>query len=459
MLLMNKRRFPPSLFLLVISMSDELTIEMPNGWNPRRHQMPLWNFLERGGKRAVAVWHRRAGKDSLSLNFTAEKMLERVGVYWHMLPTAKQARKVVWSGVDGQQRKIIDQAFPKELRAKTNEQEMLIEFFNGSIWQCVGSDNYNALVGANPVGVVFSEYSLTDPAAWEFIRPILAENGGWALFIFTPRGKNHAYDLFEMAKTNPKWFCQKLTVDDTGIINHDVIEEERAAGMDEDMIQQEFYCSFDAAVKGTYYSRLIADAEKDGRIGDVPYMTDRPVTTAWDIGMNDATGIWFYQKDGAYYNIIDYYEGSDVGLNTYLKVLRDKGYTYSPKHIFPHDINVREWTSGDSRKKILERSGFGVKTAPKESVDEGIEAVRNILPLCRFDANKCKRGLNALREYHKFWNDKMKDYMPKPCHDWTSHGADAFRYLALTARKMESGGWVNRFWGAGGSYDPLAEYD
>ena len=236
-------------------------------------------------------------------------------------------------------------------------------------------------------------------------------------------------------------------------------EEERAAGMDEDMIQQEFYCSFDAAVKGTYYSRLIADAEKDGRIGDVPYMTDRPVTTAWDIGMNDATGIWFYQKDGAYYNIIDYYEGSDVGLNTYLKVLRDKGYTYSPKHIFPHDINVREWTSGDSRKKILERSGFGVKPAPKESVDEGIEAVRNILPLCRFDANKCKRGLNALREYHKFWNDKMKDYMPKPCHDWTSHGADAFRYLALTARKMESGSWVNRFWGAGGSYDPLAEYD
>jgi hypothetical protein len=434
-----------------------MPIEMPNGWNPRPHQRNLWNYLERGGKRAVAVWHRRAGKDSLSVNFTAAQMVERVGVYWHMLPTAKQARKVVWAGVDRQQRKIIDQAFPPLLRKRMNDQDMLIELVNGSVWQCVGSDNYNALVGANPVGVVFSEYSLTDPAAWEYIRPILRENGGWAIFIFTPRGKNHAYDLFETARQNPNWFCEKLTVDDTGIITPEGIEEERRSGMDEDLIQQEFYCSFDAAVKGTYYSGLMAAAQKDGRIGDVPYLTDRPVYTAWDLGIGDATGIWFWQEDGFYFNIIDYYEANDVGLNTYLKVLREKGYTYAPKHVFPHDVNVRELSSGDSRKKILERSGFGVKVCPKESVDEGIEAVRNILPRCRFDEKKCVRGIRALSEYHKKWNENMKDYLPTPCHDWTSHGADAFRYFALCAGRKKENGW-SFFKPRSAAYDPLEEY-
>lgn len=434
-----------------------MPIEMPNGWNPRPHQRNLWNYLERGGKRAVAVWHRRAGKDSLSVNFTAAQMVERVGVYWHMLPTAKQARKVVWSGVDRQQRKIIDQAFPPVLRKRINDQDMLIELVNGSVWQCVGSDNYNALVGANPVGVVFSEYSLTDPAAWEYIRPILRENGGWAIFIFTPRGKNHAYDLFETARQNPNWFCEKLTVDDTGIITQEGIEEERLAGMDEDMIQQEFYCSFDAAVKGTYYSGLMVNAQKEGRIGDVPYMTDRPVYTSWDLGIGDSTGIWFWQEDGFYFNIIDYYEADGVGLNTYLKVLREKGYTYAPKHIFPHDVNVRELSSGDSRKKILERSGFGVKVCPKESVDEGIEAVRNILPRCRFDEKKCVRGIRALSEYHKKWNDHMKTYLPTPCHDWTSHGADAFRYFALCAGRKKENGW-SFFKPRSAIYDPLEEY-
>lgn len=434
-----------------------MPIEMPNGWNPRPHQMNLWNYLERGGKRAVAVWHRRAGKDSLSVNFTAAQMVERVGVYWHMLPTAKQARKVVWSGVDKQQRKIIDQAFPPALRKRTNDQDMLIELVNGSVWQCVGSDNYNALVGANPVGVVFSEYSLTDPAAWEYIRPILRENGGWAIFIFTPRGKNHAYELFETARQNPNWFCEKLTVDDTGIITPEGIEEERQSGMDEDLIQQEFYCSFDAAVKGTYYSGLMAAAQKDGRIGDVPYMSDRPVYTAWDLGIGDSTGIWFWQEDGFYFNVIDYYEADGVGLNTYLKVLREKGYTYAPKHIFPHDVNVRELSTGDSRRKILERSGFGVKVCPKESVDEGIEAVRNILPRCRFDEKKCVRGIRALSEYHKKWNENMKDYLPTPCHDWTSHGADAFRYFALCAGKKKESGW-SFFKPRSAAYDPLEEY-
>lgn len=220
-------------------------VEIPNEWNPRKYQRDLWKYLCNGGKRAVAIWHRRAGKDSLSLNWTAKAMLNRVGVYWHMLPLNTQARKVVWDAIDKKGRRVIDQVFPVPLRKSVNSQEMKIEFWNGSIWQCVGSDNYNALVGSNPVGVVFSEYSLADPAAWDFIRPILAENGGWALFIYTPRGQNHGYTLYNNAIA-AGWFAQVLTVEDTQAIDLSVVDEERRAGMPEAMIQQEFYCSFDA---------------------------------------------------------------------------------------------------------------------------------------------------------------------------------------------------------------------
>ena len=172
-------------------------------------------------------------------------MLQRVGIYWHMLPLNTQARKVVWDAIDKQGRRVIDQVFPLPLRKSVNSTEMKIELWNGSIWQCVGSDNYNALVGSNPVGVVFSEYSLADPAAWDFIRPILAENGGWALFIYTPRGKNHGYTLYNTALA-AGWFVQKLTVDDTKAVPQEVIDDERRAGMSESMIEQEFYCSFEA---------------------------------------------------------------------------------------------------------------------------------------------------------------------------------------------------------------------
>ena len=225
-----------------------MQICIPNAWNPRPYQRRLWDYFAKGGRRAVAVWHRRCGKDSLALNLEAAKALtERVGVYWHMLPLNTQARKVIWDGVDRYGRRMIDQAFPKELRLSTNDQEMKIVFKNGSVWQCVGSDNYDALVGSNPVGVVFSEYSVTPKAAiaWDYIRPILAENGGWALFIYTPRGHNHGYTLYNQAKA-AGWFTELLTVDDTKAIPAEAVEEERRAGMSEAMIQQEFYCSFEA---------------------------------------------------------------------------------------------------------------------------------------------------------------------------------------------------------------------
>ena len=161
--------------------------------------------------------------------------MQRVGMYWHMLPEAAQGRKVIWDGIDRQGRRIIDQAFPKEIRKTQNEHEMKIEFINGSIWQVVGSDNYNSLIGANPVGIVFSEWSVAKPSAWDYMRPILAENGGWALFIYTPRGRNHGYDIYKVAKTNPAWFSQLLSVDDTKILHPQMIQDERASIMDSSM--------------------------------------------------------------------------------------------------------------------------------------------------------------------------------------------------------------------------------
>ncbi len=413
-------------------------IKIPNRWQPRSYQMDLWRYLENGGKRAVAVWHRRAGKDSLALNWTAVAAMKRVGVYWHMLPLQTQARKVVWDAIDKQGRRVIDQVFPPELRKSANAQEMKIELLNGSVWQCVGSDSYNSLVGANPVGVVFSEYSIADPAAWDFIRPILAENEGWSLFIYTPRGRNHGLSLFETAQSTSGWFAQKLGVSETKAIPAGAVEAERAAGMDEATIQQEFYCSFNAALKGAYYGELLHQAEIEGRIGFVPHDPAKPVYTAWDLGIGDATAIWFYQQHGREIDIIDYYEASGVGLDHYVRVMKDKPYTYTHLNIFPHDVGVHELSSGKSRLDLLAGLGVRGRVLERSSVESGIACVRMLLPRCRFDKDRCAKGLEALRQYQKEWDSVRRDFMPRPRHDWTSHAADAFRYLATGLKEEKT---------------------
>jgi hypothetical protein len=393
--------------------------------------MPLWDHLEGGGKRAVAVWHRRAGKDSVALNWTAAAAHQRKGTYWHMLPTQAQARKTVWDGIDRAGRRMIDQAFPPSIRINHRKDEMKIELKCGSVWQLVGSDNYNALIGANPVGVVFSEYSVADPAAWDYIRPILAENGGWAVFIYTARGRNHGAMLYEMAKGNPSWFAQLLTVDDTRVIGPDVIDEERAAGMSEDMIQQEFYCSFSAALVGAYYGRQMSDAEKEGRIGNVPYEPNLRVETWWDLGVGDSTAIWFVQRYQREIRVIDYYEMSGEGLSHYAKVLQAKPYVYS-RHIAPHDIEVREFGTGKTRRETAAGLGIRFILAPNIGIEDGIDAVRAMLPRCMFDMKKCDRLIEALRQYRKAWDDKNRRFQDHPHHDWASHAADAGRYGAVT---------------------------
>ena len=414
----------------------ETIIRIPNGWEPRPYQRPLWNYLEGGGKRAVAVWHRRAGKESVTLNWAARAMMQRVGVYFHVLPELKMARKIVWDSVDAQGRRMIDQAFPPALRESQHENEMRIRLKNGSVFQLIGSDDYDAAVGTNPVGITFSEWAISNSQAWEYLRPILAENGGWALFIYTPRGENHGADLFNMAKKSPGWFSEILTVADTGAITAAAVEAERAAGMPADMIAQEFYCSFASGVAGAYYAGYFENIEKEKRICGVPYEPKSRVVTAWDLGMDDATAIWCAQLVGKEIRLIDYLENSGMGLEFYVKELDKRNYLFSD-HLFPPDIAVRELGTGRSRYEILRGLGLKGTVVPSLGVEEGIAAVRSILPRCWFDANKTARGVKALKNYKTEYDEKARTFRPRPLHDWTSHAADAFRYLALGLQGVE----------------------
>jgi hypothetical protein len=321
--------------------------------------------------------------------------------------------------------------------------DMKVTFKNGSIYQVVGTDDVDSLVGTNPVGCIFSEYSLQDPAAWDYIRPILAENGGWAVFIYTARGKNHGHKLIEMAKKNPnpKWFAEVLTAgnsgtkreDGTPVISDEIINEERAAGMDEAMVQQEFYCSFEAPLVGAYYGAQMATAIEQGRITKVPWEPSLLVHTAWDLGIGDATTIWFWQQCGLEVRVIDYYEMSGEGLSHYVKKLGERPYAYGA-HYAPHDIEVKELGTGKSRRDVARTLGLQFRVIQKHTVEDGIEAARNLLARCWFDSEKCDRGIEALKTYRKEWDDKRKIFNERPEHDWSSHGADGFRYLAMAIR-------------------------
>lgn len=231
-------------------MPRTLSIDVPHNFRPRGYQFPFFTAMQRGVKRACLVWHRRAGKDKSVLNLTIGEMFKRVGSYYHCFPEYGQGRKILWDGIDKEGFKVLSH-FPPEIIKHKNSSEMKIETINGSIWQIIGADNYDSLVGPNPVGLVMSEWGVSDkyPKAWDYFRPILAENGGWAVFPYTPRGRNHGFNLYQMAMGNPDWFCQLLTVEDTHAISPADIQAERDSGMGEEMIQQEFYCSFIASTE------------------------------------------------------------------------------------------------------------------------------------------------------------------------------------------------------------------
>lgn len=423
------------------------TISLPNGWAPRPYQRPLWDYLETGGKRAIAAWHRRAGKDDVLLHRTAVAMFERPASYWHCLPEFEQARKAIWTAVNphtGKRR--IDEAFPPEIRESKDEQSMFLRLKNGATWQLIGSDRYNNLVGAGVAGVTFSEFALANPSAWGYIRPMIEENNGWAAFISTPRGRNHFKSLLDMAMSHPNWFAQVLSVHDTGALSPEQIEEslnEYIALYGEDIgraqFEQEYEVSFNAAILGAFYAREMVAVRREGRVAAIEADPDRPVHRAWDIGVRDDTSIWWFQVVGTQVYVLDCYTASGVGLDHFAAVIEQRGKEYGWKSgtdFVPHDARVKEWGTGRTRVETMQGYGLNPQVVPMASKLDGINAVRKTLPRCVFHERCEEVGIAALEQYRREWDDEKKAFKASEVHDWTSHLADAFRYLAMAWREL-----------------------
>ena len=417
-----------------------------NEWTPRPHQMALWNYLNDGGKRAVAVWHRRAGKDEVCLHHCAMEMMRRPGNYWHLLPLYAQARKAVWDAVNphtGVRR--IDEAFPQMLRASTRDTDMHIRFHNGSTFTCIGSDEFSRVVGSSAAGCTFSEFALSNPSAWAYIKPMLEENQGWAVFITTPRGKNHALDMFHHAQRTKGWFVELLTARDTGALSAEALDEAKAeyralyGAQGEQLFDQEYLCDWSAGLLGSFYTEECRDVRKDGRILEVEPIADEFVHRAWDLGVGDDTSIFFFQaQPSGQLLILDHIAASGHGVEWFrdeiFKRHAQRGWKHGSDYV-PHDAKVREFGTGRSRVETMASMGLHPDIVPQLSLDDGINAVRRTLPLCVFHPRVERGGFDALEQYRREWDDEKKCFKPSAVHDWTSHPSDAFRYLALSWRR------------------------
>lgn len=418
-------------------------IRLPNNWEPREYQLPLWNYLECGGKRALGIWHRRAGKDDVLLHRTAVAAFERVATYWTALPEYAQARKVLWAAVNphsGKRR--IDEAFPDAIRESTNEQEMFIRFKNGSTWQLVGADRYNSLIGGGVAGVTFSEWAVADPQSWGYIRPMVEENNGWAAFITTPRGLNHAHTMFKMAKESPHWFAELLNVHDTKALTSEQIaaaKEEYTALYGETVglaqFEQEYLCSFVAPLLGAYWGREMATAEREGRITQVDIDRRYPVHTAWDLGKASNNPIWCFQVIAGRPHIVDFYRPESDDLEEWILWLKGKGY--DGFDYVPHDIAATDWGARRTRIETLKLLGRKPRRIAKVSVMEGIQAGIHTIRIARFDAERCSLGIDGLKNYRREWDAELKTLRENPVKDWAEHIGSAFRYLALAWREIE----------------------
>ena len=413
-------------------------IELPHKFVARPYQLPVLKALDSGTKRVVLSWHRRSGKDVTIFNWCIKSVMKQVCTCFYIMPTYSQAKKVIWDSTTNDGLRILD-FIPEQLIAQKNQQEMKIRFINGSLLQLIGSDNIDSLMGTNPKIVVFSEAALQTPDAWDFIRPILKINGGTAIFISTPRGRNHFYDLFRMAEVQHDWWVQKLTYKDTGILTDEDIKKEIAEGMSEELAEQEYNCSFDRGVDGAFYAKLITKMRNEDRILPIPYDPYKLVHCSFDLGWDDSTAIIFFQLDGQMIKIIDVEEHSNKTLAWYKSLLMDKGYRYGT-YLFPHDVaQVDGLFTGLTRQELLEDMQIPVTVVPKSFVVDGIEAARALLSSrIMINSDKCMHLVKCLENYHRDWDEKKKIYQNKPCHDWSSHCCDAIRYMSEGMKLIQS---------------------
>jgi phage terminase large subunit len=397
---------------------------------PRPQQRALHAAVETH-RFVVAVLHRRAGKTVMAVNhlqkgaLTCKKQRPRCA---YIGPTYTQSKSTSWDYF---------QYFARPIPGVTfNQSELRVDYPNGGQSRIYGGDNPDSLRGLYLDYAVLDEYGMHQAKTFsEVIGPALVDRGGSALFLGTPNGKNQFFDIAQHAKArqlagDPDWFFAEYKASETGLLDPAYLQQARSM-MTADEYAQEFECSFEAAVKGAIYSKELEAARTGGRITSVPVDPILPVHTVWDLGVGDSTAIWFVQYlRGGDIRIVDYYESSGEGLPHYASVLQGRGYVYG-QHYAPFDIKVKELGSGRSRLETAKSLGISFEIAPNIALEDGIHAARMFFPRCWFDATKCKAGLEALQHYRRDYNQRLNEFKATPVHDWASHGADAFRYLAL----------------------------
>lgn len=418
-----------------------------NKFTLRWYQEEVFDAIEKDGcKRVLYIASRRCGKDVLGWNLAIRQCIKKTCLVFYVLPTYSQGRKAIWDCITTEGQKLID-FLPYELVASINQAEMKIRFKNDSILQVIGGDSYNtSLVGTNPYAVILSEYSLMPSDIFSFIRPILAANRGWCLIVGTPRGKNHLWHLYKLALELPDW---KVFVHKASEIRHipaEVLASERSQ-MDEGMYLQEYECSWERGISGSFYGEYLDRLKLRGQICDVAWEPGLLTYTSWDIGVNDPTTIIFFNVigDGTVIRVIDCYSNNNLGLDHYAKIIQDKPYRYGA-HFAPHDIKVREFGGGAvTRYEKARQLGINFTLVPQVPLMDGIETVWTHFNKFWIDQTNCKSLIDALENYRKVWDDKAGCFINKPQKSWANHYADAFRYLCLSIYKTKKGMTAEEF--------------
>jgi len=407
----------------------------------RWYQEEVFDLIDEGKcKRILYVAARRSGKDILGWNLAIRQCIKRVCLVYYVLPTYSQARKAIFDAITIDGMKFLD-FLPKQLVDSINQAEMKVRFKNGSILQCIGGDTYDtSLVGTNPYAVILSEYSLMPPDIFSFIRPILAANGGWCLIVGTPRGKNHMYHLYKLAQELPDWRVFLHKASDIHHISDEILTNERAQ-MDEGMYLQEYECSFERGISGSYYGAALDQLKLKGQICHVPWEPGLLTHLAIDIGVNDATTIIWFQVvgDGVSVRVIDCYSNTSLGIDHYAKIIQEKPYRMG-KMFAPHDIKVREWGGGAiTRYEKARQLGLDFILLEQTTIADGIDNVLTMFNKLWIDQDKCRSVVNALENYRREWNQDRGMYDSKPVKSWACHYADTVRYLCQSIHKTKKG--------------------
>ena len=398
-------------------------------------------------KNVCAVIHRRAGKDIFSLQAWLLRGLRRIGTHVYLFPLHKQARSVIWQGLDFDGRPFMD-AIPSCLVSKRNEARMEIDLFNGSKLILAGSNNYNGLMGSNPVTIIYSEFSLHNPLARQYLNPIIVQNQGKEILQFTPRGMNHGYEVYNQVKDLSDYHVEHLGVDQTfkhdgvtPIISHADIKRAKDLGMSDELIRQEFFVDFEVGNVGAYFTREMGDMVREGRICQLPPDPRLKLHSIWDLGGTDATAGLLFQVTGKFINVIHVLHDTGYGLKHYLnlaeRIRQSIGCEWGT-HFGPHDIDQKHqgWEHAESRLMMARKHGWHFQMVPKVSFEDGIEALRYLFYYLRIDKVNCDIGIRALREYQRHFDEEKGRFDPKPLDNWAVHLVDAFRYLAVIYKRL-----------------------